>query len=694
MTGIRTVSLSLALATASFLDMPGVLAQTPQGTARRGPAAPATGETKVDKAAAYYHYSLAHMYAELAATYNNRGDYFSKAIENYRLTLKADPAAAYVAEELSDLYIQSGRLREAVTDAEEALKTNPNDLNSRRLLARIYARLIGEGQNRPDEGYLRKATEQYVKLTQADPKDVDSWVMLGRLHKLAENSVEAEKAYKKGLEIDANNEDALTGLAMVYVGLGDTKSAADVLKKVADKNPSGRSLAALASAYEQMREYGLAAETLKRAVEMTQGNPDLKRALAQNLAMADKLDDALKIYGELVTEDPKDVQSHLRMSQIHRQRREFDKARESADKAKELEPNNVEVRYNEVSLLEAEGKSAESIALMKEMLASTTKRTYTAGERGNRVLLLERLGVMYRAGEQYASAIETFRQIAELDPDMAGRATVQVVETYRQSKELGKAEKEAQAALVKYPNDRTLRGVYAALLADGGKTDAAVAEIKKLLNEKKDRETYISIAQIYEKAKRFNEAAQSIDEAEKLSEDKEEKETISFMRGALYEKQKKFDQAEAEFRKVLQGNPENSAALNYLGYMLADRNVRLPEALEMITKAVAREPGNPAYLDSLGWIYYRLGKLPEAERNLKLSLDKMSKDPTVHDHLGDVYFKQGRLKEAIAQWERSLKEWEATAPADQDQTEIAKVHKKVDGAKVRLAKETSKPVTP
>src|SRR5947209_6873063 len=74
-------------------------------------AAPAASSTeKVDRATAYYHYSLAHMYAELAATYNNRGDYFTKAIENYRLALKADPSASYVSEELSDLYLQSGRL--------------------------------------------------------------------------------------------------------------------------------------------------------------------------------------------------------------------------------------------------------------------------------------------------------------------------------------------------------------------------------------------------------------------------------------------------------------------------------------------------------------------------------------------------------------------------------------------------------
>ena len=84
------------------------------------------------------------MYSELAAAYGNRGDYFNKAVESYRAALKADPSATFIAEELSDLYIQSGRLREAVTEAEDQLKQNPNDLNARRLLARIYTRLIGD----------------------------------------------------------------------------------------------------------------------------------------------------------------------------------------------------------------------------------------------------------------------------------------------------------------------------------------------------------------------------------------------------------------------------------------------------------------------------------------------------------------------------------------------------------------------
>lgn len=644
---------------------------------------------KPDKGTAYYHYALGHMYAELAATYNNRSDYFNRAIENYRLAMKADPSATFLSEELSDLYIQSGRLREAVSDAEDILKQNPNDLNARRILARIYARLIGDNQNnRLDETYLKKAIEQYQKITEKDTKDVDSFLMLGRLEKIAQNSVNAEKAYKKALELDPENEDALTGLAMVYADLGDARNAADMLKKVADRNPNGRSLSQLASAYEQMREYGLAAETLKKAIELSPASAgELRRSLAQDLMLAERLDESLKVYQEIAADEPKDAQAQLRMSQIYRQKRDFDKARVASNKARELDPNSLEIRYNDVNLLEAEGKTREAIDLMKEIVNSTAKKTYSAAERGNRVVLLERLGSMYRANEQPALAIETFRQIGDVDPDMAARGAVQIIETYRVAKELEKAEAEAKAAAAKFPNDRLVRTVYASLLADTGKNDAAIAEMRKLLQDKPDRETWMSLAQVYDKAKRYPEMAKAIDEADKLSASKEEKQGVQFLRGAMYEKQKKYDEAEAEFRRLIESDPNNAGALNYLGYMMADRGVRLQEALQLITKALDIDPGNGAYLDSLGWAYYQLGRYDEAETQLKLALDKVSRDPTVHDHLGDTYYKLGKLKDAIAQWEASLQEWRRSAVSEQEPSEIAKVERKLEGAKVRLAKE-------
>jgi tetratricopeptide (TPR) repeat protein len=304
-------------------------------------------------------------------------------------------------------------------------------------------------------------------------------------------------------------------------------------------------------------------------------------------------------------------------------------------------------------------------------------------------MLLGRLGLLYRNGGRYNEAVEAFRQISQVDPSEAARTSIEIVDTWRAAKDLNKAQEEAAAALKKFPKDRMVKLTHASLLADMGKADEAVAELRTLLDGQRDRETHLAIAQIYQKGKQFAEAAKALDSAEHLSESKQDKQTVMFMRGAMLEQMKEFEAAEAEFRKVLDVDPENAGALNYLGYMLADRDVRLDEAQKLISKAVELEPQNGAYLDSLGWVYFRQNRLEEAAENLQRALQKMGKDPTVHDHLGDVYFKQGKIREAIAQWQTSLKEYEAnSSQSDVDPTEMAKVSKKLENARVRVAKES------
>jgi tetratricopeptide (TPR) repeat protein len=91
----------------------------------------------------------------------------------------------------------------------------------------------------------------------------------------------------------------------------------------------------------------------------------------------------------------------------------------------------------------------------------------------------------------------------------------------------------------------------------------------------------------------------------------------------------------------------------------------------------------------MGWVYYRQNRLAEAADYLQRALQKILKDPTVHDHLGDVYFKQGKIREAVAQWQNSLKEYEASTQSDVDPTEMANISKKLESARVRMAKEGS-----
>ncbi len=664
---------------------PGVPQAAPKSTDANGAAVQQPASSKAD---AYYHFSLGHLYEEMAGTYGNRNDYVNKAIENFRLAMKEDPSAAFLVEDIAELYRISGRLRDAVEEAQGALKTNPDDLNARRVLAHIYTQQIGDSQSKSiDETMVRKAIEQYKIITEKDPKDIESLVMLGRLDRVIENSVEAEASFKKALAVDPDNEDAITGLASIYSDRGDVKTASGLLEQLVKKNPSPRALVNLANDYESMHEYSLAADAYKKALDIDPNRLELKQALAQDLAMAGRYDDALKTYQDMAQANAQDAAPYLGMAQIYRDQKKLDLARQSLEKAKQLDPDNIEIQYDEVQLLQDEGRTSDAIAGLKGILDKTARREYDAQQKQLRERMLEQLGVLYRTNQQYDLSADTFRQIAALDPATAARVSAQIVDTYRIAKDYSKAQQESDAAVAKYPNDRVVHEVRASLLADEGKSDAAIAELKKLLDGKNDQEVYLAMADTYQKARNYEEMGRVLDAADKLATSKEDKAQILFLRGAMYEREKKFDMAEKTFRQVLDADPMNASALNYLGYMLADQNIRLQEAHDLITKAVSLEPNNYAFLDSLGWVYYRLDRLDDAERQLSRSIQLMSKDPTIHDHLGDVYFKQGKIKEAIAQWQSSLNEWHSSAPADVEPDEVAKVQKKLDSARVRLARE-------
>jgi tetratricopeptide (TPR) repeat protein len=156
----------------------------------------------------------------------------------------------------------------------------------------------------------------------------------------------------------------------------------------------------------------------------------------------------------------------------------------------------------------------------------------------------------------------------------------------------------------------------------------------------------------------------------------------------VLERAKRFKEAEEAFRLLLAKDPQNAGALNYLGYMLADINIHLDDAHNMIQKALDIDPDNGAFLDSLGWVYYRQEKLDLAERYLVRSLESVKGDPVVHSHLGDVYHKLGKLELAKQHWEKSLAEWRSSPAADQDPAEIKKVQNKLDGLHTSISSTT------
>jgi tetratricopeptide (TPR) repeat protein len=106
---------------------------------------------------------------------------------------------------------------------------------------------------------------------------------------------------------------------------------------------------------------------------------------------------------------------------------------------------------------------------------------------------------------------------------------------------------------------------------------------------------------------------------------------------------------------VLKLDPQNAEALNFIGYLYADKGIRLDEAEALIKKALALKPGNGYMIDSLGWVYFRQNRLDDALRHLKEASEALPEDAAISEHLGDVYAKLGQIKEAIDAYERALR---------------------------------------
>jgi len=196
--------------------------------------------------------------------------------------------------------------------------------------------------------------------------------------------VDAEKAYNEAIKAEPDNEDALTGLALLYSDVGDTRRAIEKLKAVTDKNPSERTLALLARAYRELRDYKSAADALQKAVALAPDDTRLIAELADNLFLCNQLDDALHLYQQLAADDPQNPMLPLRISEIYRVKRDFAKARETLAKAKTLDPDSLDVRIDEINLLETEGKTNEAIASLKGLLDETARKNYSAADAANR----------------------------------------------------------------------------------------------------------------------------------------------------------------------------------------------------------------------------------------------------------------------------------------------------------------------
>jgi tetratricopeptide (TPR) repeat protein len=643
------------------------------------------------RADAYYNFTLGHIYEQQYET-TSKPEYASQAIDAYKKAYALDPKSPVIGERLAEMYWKAQRTHEAVTEAQALLKRDPSDLQSRRLLGRIYLRSLGDfSAGNGQSEVVERAIEQYAEIYRLDPTDSESALWLARLYRLRNDHDKAEEVLRGMLKEDPDNEPAIEQLTQLLLDEGKAPEAIALLEDVTKRSPSPAMLDLLGDAYTQSHDLPNAETAYRQAVELDPTELSHQRGLGQTLMAEEKYPEALEVYQKLTELMPDDADVYLRMAQIYRELHQLGKAEDNLVKARQYAPGSLEVMYNEAMLYQAQGRNEDAIRVLSDAVAGIKGQTSGLPSRGRSLAILyQQLGQLYRDMQNYQAAIFTYQELGRIGEEEDRRARLLLMDIYRAAKDLPKALQTGKEAVAKYPGDLPIRSSEALLLGESGQTEEGVKMLRSQMGGKAgDRDIYLNIAQVYERGRRYKEAEDAAKAAEVLPGQPRDNEMVWFLLGAIYERQKLFDRAEEQFKKVLTVNPRNAAVLNYYGYMLGDLGIRLDEAEALVNRALKEEPFSGAYLDSLGWIYLKQNKLGEAETALRKALEHESHDATIHSHLGDLYAKTGRPEMAAAEWEKSLVEWKRSLPADIENDKIAELEKKLSQMKHRVAQKSS-----
>lgn len=664
--------MKLALLIALTVSVP--LTASAQRPVQR-PAPPAS--TAADKTAeAYAQFMLGHRLDE--------GDDEAGAIAAYKRAMELDPSAADIPAELAGLYLRQNKAQEAMATAQQALKIAPANREANRVLGVVYAALSESGNDNAARPRDAKSDENLAKAIHYLEAAID------RLGGEADPNVRAtlsrlyvrSGAYEKAIPMLTDLVNQETGwqdgpmmLAEAYAGAG---RAADAITWLEERTPDDpRLLPALADFYEREHRWSDAANAYSRALARTPRSIDLKSRYASALLNAggrENIGKARDALTEVVAARATDARALYLLSQAQRRLGDYPAAEASA---RRVIAQNSKSPWGYYALAESLEERHQYQAVVDELAHVVADlRGKSADASFDVGLLLPHLAFAYQELGQHDKAIASFEEAHRLAPTDSSIAGY-LVEANIAAKKYGAAIEVAKAALVEHPNDLRLTRLEAQALRQSGKTDQGISLLEDAVKKHADEPlAYVWLAGFYSDADRGPQAVKVLQDAQaKFPSDN----SIAFELGAVFDKQKRFADAEAAFRQVLARDPENATALNYLGYMLAERGERLDESVTYLKKALQIEPENGSFLDSLGWAYFKSDKLDLAEDNLRRAADQLKTNSVIQEHYGEVLFKLGRYDDAIAAWTRALS-------GDGDSIDKGDIDKKIRAAKQKLPK--------
>src|SRR6267378_85836 len=348
-------------------------AQTPQEQLANPKTVPSEKDSA--RAEAYYNFTMGHIYEQQYEA-TSSAEYATKAIEAYKKAYALDPKSQVIGERLAEMYWKAQRIHDAVTEAQGILKRDPDNVQSRRLLGRIYLRSLGDvsaGNGQPET--VNRAIEQYREINRLDPSDTESALWLARLYRLKNEHDKAEQVLKSILKTDPENELAVEQLTQLLMDEGKSAEAVALLGGITAHSTSPVLLDLLGDAYTQAHELAKAEQAYRKAQELDPSELSHQRGLGQTLLAEEKYKEALAVFQKLSDLMPDDSDIYLSLAQIYRELHQLDKAEDSVLRARQYSPGSPVVMYNEAMLYQAQGRYEDAIRVLSDAVTGVKSQS-------------------------------------------------------------------------------------------------------------------------------------------------------------------------------------------------------------------------------------------------------------------------------------------------------------------------------
>ncbi|HVG25790.1 MAG TPA: tetratricopeptide repeat protein [Thermoanaerobaculia bacterium] len=580
---------------------------------------------------------------------------FDEALSRIDRVIEKTPDDPVLRYERAMILIDAGKIDKAESELRQVVSKTPDFYDANRVLGRV---LLDRGTS--DKARVEEALKYLTAAYKGSPDDFSSGMAVAHILTSLNRLPEAERVLATMVERTPDQRALNFQYAQVLTKLGRGSESKQYLERAVAVDPTFTpAIQQLLDIYEQENAFAKGAALLQPLIDEDPMNLEVQRQQAFFYLRAGDSRHARDRFRALVQADPKDARSTFYLAESLNDLEQYADAESLFEKLHTADPKDTDVIAGYGLSLAGQKKWDAAGRQFQQLL--------TVGDLPDHTSALARTQLAYIDLQKgnYDAAIETAKSIFVFRDKPNTQAINVALESLRKQKKYAEMVTLLDPLVQKFDADPFVNARYVEALTRSGQKGKAAQHAA--LQAKTGTRNAISAAEAYVQAGDIPAAAALMKAAANAKPDDLD---LQFQLGSVLERNGDRDGAEKTFAALLEKNPNHAQALNYLGYMWAESGKNLERAHEMLLKAVSQEPGNGAFVDSLGWVYFRLGKLDLAEKYLTDATTLLPRDATVHEHLGDVLAKRGDMKRALQSYRTALS-------LDPDEKESEKIRSKI-----------------